>query len=406
MSKQATAFAHQTPAEASYNRGHQCPACQSIRTEVVLSLPPVPIHVGLLWPTKAEAVACPRGGMRLALCDQCGYVWNVEFSLADTQYEKDYDNSLHHSPMFADWERRLVSGLIDRHSLRGRRIAEIGSGDGRFLAQLCVLGENAGIGFEPGFNAERASELVAQANLHIYPHMADAESLRGSEVDFVIARHLLEHLPEPRVLIDAIRVGTADGGSVYIEVPNLDLTLERHAFEDFMYEHCGYYTPQTLGHLFRSSGFERVTSEPTFDSLFVGMEAMVSSGSAEPGPIERSVVDEVRRGLRVLGQRMESIDGQLSQLRDEGKRIVAWGGGARAVGLLNLVPSSDGVEYVVDVNPRKQGTFVTGSGHPILDPGELKKRPPDVVYIVNPVYRDEIVGMLSELDVRAEVLSL
>lgn len=383
-----------------------CPACLSTDTEVVLELPPVPVHVGLLWPTAEEAALCPRGNMRLALCEGCGYVWNTEFLLTDTEYQKDYDNSLHHSPKFATWERELAMRLIDRHGLRRRRLAEIGCGDGRFLSQMCILGENDGIGFEPGFNPERASELVDATKVHVYPRFADADSLRGADVDFVIARHLLEHLPAPRVLIDAIKTGTGDGAGVYIEVPNLDLTLTRHAFEDFMYEHCGYYNPQTLGRLFRRHGFQEVRSRPSFDDLFVSMEAKVSSDPGTNEPISRSVVDDVRRGLTAIGQRVDLIDSELTRLKDEGRRVVAWGGGARAVGLLNLVPASDAVDYVVDVNPRKQGTFVTGTGHPIVAPAMLQAQRPDVVYVVNPVYRDEIASMLADLGVKTELASL
>lgn len=383
-----------------------CAACGLAQAEVVLSLPPVPIHVGLLWKTAQAAQACPKGGMRLALCEHCGYVWNTEFNVSNTHYEQDYDNALHHSPSFAAWERELAESLVQRHSLYRRRVAEIGCGDGRFLSLLCLLGDNVGTGFEPGFNSERASELVSQANVHVLPEFADLDSLRRSDVDFVVARHLLEHIPEPTSLVDSMRDGVRRGGGVYVEVPNLSWTLRRRAFEDFMYEHCGYYTPQTLAHMLARRGFDGVVESSSFEGLFASVEAAVIDVAPDGRPISPGLVDELRTGLRGVRERIAEIDDTLTQLRQAGRRVVAWGGGARAVGLLNLVKASDAVEFVVDVNPRKQGTFVTGSGHPIVAPAALKVEPPDLVLVINPVYRDEIAGMLTSLGVFADLRTI
>jgi methyltransferase family protein/C-methyltransferase-like protein len=383
-----------------------CPACRSSAAETLMVIPAMPVHVGLLWTTREAAIGCDRGEMSLTLCRHCGYVWNSSFDIDRMDYAQDYDNSLHHSPKFAAWEAGLAEGLVERHGLRGRRLAEIGPGDGRFLANLCIAGGNTGIGFEPGHNPDRVSELVAEADVAIFDEYADADSLRGHDVDFVACRHVLEHLPEPLMLIDTIRGGIVSGGGVYIEVPNFAWALDRGAFEDLIYEHCGYYTPETLAHLLRRAGFSDVRSEPTFDGLFAAVEASVSDGLAVDVPVDPAVVDRIRGDVRVLSDRVEGVGREFERRRDGGQRLAVWGGGARTVGLMNLVPASDSIECVVDINPRKQGTFVTGTGHPIVAPAALVDAPPDAVLIVNPVYTDEITRMLNDLGVEAELFSL
>jgi len=383
-----------------------CPACRSTQTEVLMTIPAMPVHVGLLWTTQEAARACDKAEMALSLCAHCGYVWNAAFDIAQMDYEQDYDNALHHSPKFANWEADLAKGLVERHGLRGRRLAEIGPGDGRFLANLCIEGGNTGIGFEPGHNPDRVSDLVAQADVKIYDEYADADSLRGYEVDFVSSRHVLEHIPEPMMLIDTIRGGIVDGGGVYIEVPNFAWALDRGAFEDLMYEHCGYYTPETLAHLMTRAGFSDVSAEPTFDGLFAAVEAKVTGGEPSNGPVDPAIVDRIRRDVHALADRIEAVGTDFASRRDEGQRLAAWGGGARAVGLMNLVPAADAIEWVVDINPRKQGTFVTGTGHSIVAPEALKEARPDAVLVVNPVYTDEIAQMLSDLGVDADLISI
>jgi len=366
----------------------------------------MPVHVGLLWSTREAAQSCDKAEMALSLCSHCGYVWNASFDIGLMAYEQDYDNALHHSPKFSTWEADLAKGLVQRHGLRGRRLAEIGPGDGRFLASLCIEGGNTGIGFEPGHNPDRVSELVAQADVEIHDEYADADSLRGYDVDFVSSRHVLEHIPEPMMLIDTVRGGIVEGGGVYLEVPNFSWALDRGAFEDLMYEHCGYYTPETLAHLMTRAGFSQVRAEPTFDGLFAAAEATVAGGESTNEAINPRVVERIRGDVHALSDRIDAVGADFAARRNEGQRLAAWGGGARAVGLMNLVPAADAVEWVVDINPRKQGTFVTGTGHSIVAPEVLKDVRPDAVLVVNPVYTDEIATMLSELGVDADLISI
>ena len=44
-----------------------------------------------------------------------------------------------------------------------------------------------------------------------------------------------------------------------------------------------------------------------------------------------------------------------------------WGAGARGVTLLNMLNDSR-IEYAVDINPRKQGKYVPGTGQQIVEP--------------------------------------
>ncbi|GJM38799.1 MAG: SAM-dependent methyltransferase [Acidimicrobiales bacterium] len=383
-----------------------CPACGSANTESLMTIPAMPVHVGLLWTSRDAATGCDQAEMALSLCAHCGYVWNAAFDIEKMDYEQDYDNALHHSPKFATWEADLAKGLVARHGLRGRRLAEIGPGDGRFLANLAIEGGNTGIGIEPGHNPDRVSDLVAQADVEIHDEYADADSLRGHEVDFVSSRHVLEHLPEPMMLIDTIRGGIVQGGGVYIEVPNFSWALDRGAFEDLMYEHCGYYTPETLAHLMSRAGFSEIVAAPTFDGLFAAVEAVVAAGVPHNDPIDPAIVDRIRADVHALAARIDAVSTEFAARRDSGQKLAAWGGGARAVGLLNLVPDADAIEWVVDINPRKQGTFVTGTGHAIVAPDTLRETRPDAVLVVNPVYTDEIARMLTDLGVDADLISI
>jgi ABC-type Fe3+-hydroxamate transport system substrate-binding protein len=88
-----------------------------------------------------------------------------------------------------------------------------------------------------------------------------------------------------------------------------------------------------------------------------------------------------------------------------GQRVGIWGTGSKGVTFLNSVPAARQIAYAVDINPRKQGMFVAGSGQKIVSPAFLVAYQPDVVIIMNPNYEAEISNQLAALGVTASVVA-
>ena len=96
--------------------------------------------------------------------------------------------------------------------------------------------------------------------------------------------------------------------------------------------------------------------------------------------------------------RVLSWQDRLRLLCANGQRVFAWGAGAKAVTFLNIVdPAGDGIPHIVDVNPRKTGRFVPGSGQEIVEPNALRELSPDVLILMNAVYRYEIRAAVRAL---------
>jgi hypothetical protein len=88
----------------------------------------------------------------------------------------------------------------------------------------------------------------------------------------------------------------------------------------------------------------------------------------------------------------------------EGKRIAAWGAGTKGVMFLNFVQAGEQIPYIVDINPRKSGMYIVGTGQQIVPPEFLTDFQPEIVILMNAIYRDEIASMLQELGVTAEIV--
>lgn len=375
-----------------------CPACGSEETTIAAEIPGIPVHVGVLWPTTDSAKGCPRGDMRLVFCRACGFLHNAAFDEGLVDYGLSYDNALHHSGVFKDYELALANRLIDRYDVRGKVIVEIGCGSAHFLGLLCQLGDNRGFGFDPSHEPEFLDEL-AVGRVEVKRAYYD-ETTADIGADLVCARHVLEHVADPRALLSSLRSTLVDRPAVvYFEVPNALLAIEQLSIWDLMYEHCGYYTAGSLRRLFRSTGFDVLHTEEAYGGQFVGIEA-------QPGSASRSTMDEseaarmeslVAAFAREVDERRDHWNDRLRSLRESDARVVVWGAGGKGVSFMNFVPAADSVHALVDVNPRKQGTFLAGSGHEIIPPQALTETEPDVIIVMNPLYEQEILEHVRSL---------
>ena len=74
--------------------------------------------------------------------------------------------------------------------------------------------------------------------------------------------------------------------------------------------------------------------------------------------------------------------------------------------LINALDRDAGIGRVVDVNPRKHGSYVPGSGTPVMAPESLPDYEPDIVVLANPIYEDEVRSILAGLGQHADVVCI
>ena len=386
------------------NPGVRCPVCESAELQPFYAQNGVPTHVGILWPTRHEAIDCPRGDLHLEYCSQCGLVYNTDFDADLNTYGHSYDNALHFSGLFQDYERNLAQHLINTYKIQHGDVVEIGSGSGHFLGVVCALGENRGTGFDPSYDPEHAEPLpdrVQVVNEYFSREHVD------SRADLVICRHVLEHVADPAGMLRSIREGIGDNPTtvLYLEVPNALLALRRLSVGDLIYEHVSYFLASSLRTAVESAGFEILDLRESYDGQFLSVEARPTERSAHPEPTAPApdVLADIRAFDERARERVSVWRDLLDRLSGTGERTVAWGAGAKAVGFFNLLDVTDAIDRVVDVNPRKQDTFLAGTGQAVVAPESLVADPPGTVLVMNPYYAAEIERTLADLGVDAHV---
>jgi hypothetical protein len=380
----------------------KCPVCSTPAPSPFFELAGVPVYCNVLWPTRDAAVAAPRADVRLALCGSCGLIWNTSFDESVVEYGAEYENSLHYSPVFQEHVRELAERLVGEHGLAGAHVVDIGCGKGDFLALLCEGGRNRGSGFDPSYEGGHDDAPWLSFRRDVY--RADGSAPRG---DLVTARHVLEHVTEPARFAELLRTAVADGGTVYVEVPSGEYMLRSGAVWDVIYEHCTYFTAPALTRLLRAAGFEVVRSGECYGDQYLWIEATPATAALSAPAQTAPALEELSRLAERFAGTFASVVGGAERVLGDGgdrARVALWGAGSKGVTFLNVADRDHRVEAVFDVNPRKQGRHVAGSGQRVLAPAELAAAEPETVLVMNPLYTLEIEQLVRESGVGADVV--
>jgi hypothetical protein len=378
----------------------------------------VPVNSVLLVTSRDEAMNFQTGDIALGACPACGFISNIAFDEALTQYTAQYEATQGYSPTFNKFHKALAQDLIDRFDLHGKDIIEIGCDKGDFITMLAEMGDNRGVGFDPAYVPGRHPSPAADRLTFIADFYG--EQYADYRADFMCCKMTLEHIPDVGRFVATVRRSIGDNGDtvVFFQIPNARYVLCDVAFWDIYYEHCSYFTKGSLARLFRANGFEVKNLWTAYDDQYLMIEAR-PTGAGEQGrkgagekaldgeesPVE--TLEMVRYFVEHYQAKRDEWRAALAGWQSAGRKVVLWGGGSKGVAFLTTLGQSlDDIAYAVDINPIKTGTFMAGTGQEIVAPAFLKAYQPDVVIIMNPVYRDEISRDLQVMGLAPEIRTL
>jgi 2-polyprenyl-3-methyl-5-hydroxy-6-metoxy-1,4-benzoquinol methylase len=227
-----------------------CVLCGSARSKRLFQLPPF------------GYVACSRCGLvrlspRVASRNLASFY--------DGLYREPYEHAQETltqqlaNPTFAYRASRLTTVAT------GRRLFEIGCGDGNFLAVMRARGWDVA-----GSEVHASAVRVARERHGLQLQSIGFEDFRipGDGYDAIGAYHVLEHLYEPRDVLQGIRDALIPGGVLHLQLPNIgsiDGRLGRQSWFGLRCpKHVTFYEPRHLRRLLAEEGF-RVVSIETYD---------------------------------------------------------------------------------------------------------------------------------------------
>jgi 2-polyprenyl-3-methyl-5-hydroxy-6-metoxy-1,4-benzoquinol methylase len=207
-------------------------------------------------------------------CRDCGFAQPAAVPALPSFFDRMYDQrwsdewiaeehrAAYKDAIFAD----ILAALGRRLAPDRRRLLDVGAHAGRFIATARRAGWQAeGLELNPktaAFAATATGAPVHQGNVHSF----DADSA----YDAVTLTDVLEHIPEPRLVLRRVARYLAAGGWIAVKVPNgpAQRVKERaHALLDRGYEarladnlvHVNHFSPSSLRRALEEEGFRDVT---------------------------------------------------------------------------------------------------------------------------------------------------
>jgi hypothetical protein len=336
-------------------------------------------------PLKSADESESFGRMSLRANRENALIENAAFYPELIQYDADYQNNQAVSAAF-EAHMKSVLEIIKTGYPQGAKVVEVGCGKGDFLELVQADGWFDISGYDGAYEGDNPAIEKR--------YLDDSDRISA---DLVVLRHVLEHIARPQDFLRLLREIFGDAG-IYVEVPDFDWIKSNQAFFDVTYEHVNYFTQESLSGLFVSTRdrgllfgdqYQYVVGDlakirhDEFNRAYDREDAWVDLSFDELFPEFRSVVAELEESA-------------------SGKAIYVWGAATKGVmfchHLQRMSPTVFGrISAAVDINPMKSNRFMPSVHLPILTVDDFCDQvdSDDLVVIMNPNYRNEIVAELE-----------
>ena len=367
---------------------HYCRLCKNeLFPESLLSLKGMP-KAAQYYPRKEEFVEDKGITLNVSQCSGCGL---VQLNAEPVDYYKEVITVATLSEKARLSRLNQMKELVNKFSLRGKKVLEVGSGKGEMLDVL----EEAGL-MATGIEASLESVKIGQSagRRMVNGYIGDTPQISGGPFDAFISLNYLEHLPEPGAIIRNIYRNSAAEAVGFVTVPNLEYLLKTKCFYEFVADHLSYFTQKTLTHAFEANGFdvlECYTINEDNDIAAVVKKKEVLDISGQFGEVETLVQD-----LRKIA----------GDYKTENRKVAVWGAGHRTLALLALGELRD-IAYIIDSAKSKQGKF-TPVLHLNIEPPEhlMEERVGLVIVMVPGLYPGEVLKTLEMMDLEVDIAVL
>jgi hypothetical protein len=229
-----------------------------------------------------------------------------------------------------------------------------------------------------------------------------AENLQA---DLTAANNVLAHVPDINDFVEGFAILLRAEGVATFEFPHLLNLIEHNQFDTIYHEHFSYLSLTTVERIF---GAHNLTIFDVEKLTTHGGSLRVFAQRTETGKQQiRESVEDLKREEAEFGmgnidrltnydervkQAKRDLVAKLIEIKNEGKRVAAYGAAAKGNTLLNYCGiKTDFIDFVADANPNKQGHFLPGTRIKIVSPDEIKLAKPDYLLILPWNLADEIM---------------
>ena len=354
-----------------------CLVCGSkLPTEAFLSLPNMPSCAQNL-PVKDDLVSDKGLDLNLYQCSCCGL---VQLDCPPVHYYRDVIRAGGGTKTMTDLRKAQYQNFIAKCNLKGKRVLEVGCGQGEFLEMLKEF-PVSGFGIE---NKQELVDLAQSKGLNVWKDFAGEPDHRiaGGPYDAFMQFNFIEHQPDPNAMVRCIYNNLTEDGVGLVTAPAFEYIRNDCVYE-IMRDHLAYYTDGALKFLFMRNGFDVIESGVVNrDTNYV----IVQKREVITHDTFKTNYAEIKRGLNEF----------VTKCKIEGHKLAFWAASHQCFTAASFLDHPEDVAYIVDSAKFKQGKYSPTSHIPIISPSEFYVHPADDILILAPGYTEEIAGLIRK----------
>ncbi len=386
----------------------KCRSCGSDQLESIISFGNSPLADVLLSESDL-ANEDPCYPLDVVFCEHCALVQLKETVPPEILYKDDYPYYSSVSPSLLKHFADSAKSIINQRKLGpDSLVIEAGSNDGYMLKVFRAHGIEV-LGIDPASGPAKVAVNAGVPTMIEFFGADIAQRLhsRGKIADVVVANNMINLVSDLTGFIQALRMLMKDDGIAVLEVPYLVDIIDRCAFDNIFHQNISYFSVTAMKSLLDRNALVITDIEriPTFG----GSLRFFIEHRGETAPrVAELLAEEEYRGVetiqfyrsfrsRVAAVKQE-LKSMISDLRQQGNRIAAYGaGGGMATMLLSHLGIDSGtLEYVVDINEHKHGCYTVGSRIRIMPTETLLEDYPEYVLLLAWNFQGEVMRQQSE----------
>ena len=348
--------------------------------------------------------------LKAMTCSNCALVQLSEELPREILFKPNYvyyssfsTSWLEHSELYA---QKMIQFLkLNQSDL----VVEVASNDGYLLKYFISNGIQV-LGIEPASGvAQVAIQNGIPTLIDFFGKSLASKLTKTKKPKLIVGNNVLAHVPNLHDFICGVATLIDYEGVITFEFPHLLNLLKNNQFDTIYHEHYSYLSitallPILKHHKLKVFKVEKLSTHGGSLRIFLAK----SNSRWETSKSVQDILDEELqfdpRDIRIhkllqskVLKTKSNLVAELSKQKASGKNIAAYGAAAKGVTLLNYCGiRSDVIDYVVDLNPSKQGKFLPGSQIPIVDSKMLTLNPPDILLVLTWNLSTELKFQLSD----------
>ncbi|MBI5799770.1 MAG: class I SAM-dependent methyltransferase [Verrucomicrobia bacterium] len=371
-----------------------CRLCESAELDLALQLQPMPIADGFV-PAALKDEPQESFPLDLFLCRACGHAQLLDVVDPEILYRSYLYTTSTSLGLDQHYKQYAADLVAVAKPPPGGLVIELGSNDGTLLRCFQAHGLRT-LGIDPAREVARGATERGVETLPEYFTTELARCLRRERgpADIICANNVIANIDQVGDAFDGVKELLAPEGVFVFETGYQLPIIQNLLFETIYHEHLDYHSVKPMQAFCQRHGLRLFAAKhiPTKGGSLRGLVCHASSARATDNSVAELIRLETEAGIHTLaahhayGARIEKLKQDLltllRDLRRQGKTLAAFGAANAVTTLTHHFEIGEFISFVVDDNPKKQGTFSPGCHTPVLPMQALYERKPDYVLVL------------------------